>query len=56
LKAGDVVTAVNGNPIGGADDLTTAISSAKPGEKVELTVDRGGNQLTLTATLATRPS
>jgi S1-C subfamily serine protease len=42
--------------IGGADDLTTAISGAKPGDKVELTVNRDGSELTLTATLGTRPS
>jgi putative serine protease PepD len=56
LKTGDVVTAVNGDSIRGADDLTTAISGAKPGDKVELTVNRDGSQLTLTATLGTRPS
>jgi S1-C subfamily serine protease len=47
---------VNGKAITGASDLTTAIASAKPGDKVELTVNRDGDQLTLTATLETRPS
>ena len=56
LQSGDVVTAVNGKAITGASDLTTAIASAKPGDKVELTVNRDGDQLTLTATLGTRPS
>jgi putative serine protease PepD len=56
LQSGDVVTAVNGKAITGASDLTTAIASAKPGDKVELTVNRDGDQLTLTATLETRPS
>jgi putative serine protease PepD len=56
LQSGDVVTAVNGKSVTGASDLTTAIASAKPGDKVELAVTRDGNQLTLTATLGTRPS
>ena len=47
---------MNGKSITEASDLTTAIAGAKPGDKVELTVNRDGNRLTITATLGTRPS
>jgi putative serine protease PepD len=56
LKAGDVVTALDGNEIGSGDDLTRAIDSHKPGDEVTLTYRRGGSEHTVQLTLATRPS
>jgi putative serine protease PepD len=56
LKAGDVVTAVDGTKIVGGDDLTRAIDSHKPGDEVTLTYRRGGEEHTTDVTLATRPS
>jgi putative serine protease PepD len=56
LKAGDVVTALDGNDIGSGDDLTRAIDSHKPGDEVTLTYRRGGSEHSVQLTLATRPS
>jgi S1-C subfamily serine protease len=53
---GDVVTAVNGQPVQGFDDLVTYLaSSAQSGQTLKLTVLRGGKEETVNATLAARP-
>jgi len=56
VKTGDVVTAFNGEPIANADELTAAVIAAKPGEKVTLTIQRGGATQHLSLTLGTQPS
>ena len=56
LRAGDVVTAIDGDEIGSADELRTRIDARKPGDEVELTVERGAETQTLKVTLGTRPS
>jgi putative serine protease PepD len=56
LKSGDVITEINGIPILDANKLTAAVSSHNPGDKLEITVKRGGSTLTITATLGTRPA
>ena len=56
LKSGDVITAIDGTPILNANKLTAAVSSHSPGDKLKITVTRGGSTLTLTATLGTRPA
>jgi putative serine protease PepD len=56
LRAGDVVTAIDGDEIGSADELRTRIDARKPGDEVELTVERDGDTQKLTVTLGTRPS
>lgn len=53
---GDVITALDGNPIGSADDLVSALAAKRPGERVELTVSRGGRTRTVQVTLGTRPA
>jgi S1-C subfamily serine protease len=50
LKAGDVITAVGGTPVGSVDDLTAALGKLGPGP-VQLTVARGTSTRTVTATL-----
>jgi len=52
LKAGDVITKVNGEAVADAGDLTRRIGSMKPGDKVELTYMRDGAEKTATARLA----
>ncbi|MET0839338.1 MAG: trypsin-like peptidase domain-containing protein [Marmoricola sp.] len=42
LKVGDVIRKVDGKPVGNSIDLVVAIRSHVPGEKVTLTVERGG--------------
>jgi len=56
MKTGDVITAVDGQTIAGPDALTSAITAAHPGDEVKLTLRRGGETKTLTATLGTRPA
>jgi putative serine protease PepD len=56
LKAGDVITAVDGNSIASGDDLSRAIDAHKPGQQITVTYTRGGNEHTVTVTLGTRPN
>ena len=56
LKAGDVITAVDGKQITDSSELVDAIANRQPGDQVKLTVRRASNTLTLTATLGTQPA
>jgi putative serine protease PepD len=56
LRPGDVVTEVDGEPIDSADALRGAVESHKPGDEVELTLQRNGESATVTVTLGTRPA
>jgi putative serine protease PepD len=56
LRSSDVVTAVGGREIASGDDLTRAIDSHKPGDRVTLSYRRGGSEHRVELTLATRPS
>jgi putative serine protease PepD len=56
LKAGDVVTAVEGTTIASADELTRTIDSHKPGDTITVTYRRGGSEHSVQLKLATRPS
>lgn len=52
LKTGDVVTATDGRPIGGATDLRNRIGLMPAGSKLSLTVKRGDEEKVITATIA----
>ncbi|WP_205709638.1 S1C family serine protease, partial [Kineococcus siccus] len=56
VRAGDVVTAVDGVPVTGFDSLTATIRGKAVGSEVALTVVRDGNAVTLNATLTARPA
>ncbi|GAA2095047.1 S1C family serine protease [Actinomadura alba] len=51
LKAGDIITAFDGKPVGGPDDLLAMIRSHAPGDKVKLTYKRGSAEQTVEVTL-----
>jgi putative serine protease PepD len=51
VKPGDVIIAFNGQPVAGPDDLIVAIRSRVPGERVELTIRRGDQELTIPVVL-----
>jgi S1-C subfamily serine protease len=51
LKAGDVVTAVGDRPVTTSTELTAAVRSKAPGDKVTLTVRRGNDTSTTEVTL-----
>jgi putative serine protease PepD len=55
LQAGDVVTAVDGEPVNDPDDVAAAIDDRGPGERVSVTVNRGGSEETVDVTLGSRP-
>jgi putative serine protease PepD len=54
LKAGDVVTAVDGTSVASAEKLREIINAHKPGDKVTLTIRRGSTTKTVQATLGSR--
>ncbi len=56
LKAGDVITAIDGAPIADSNALTAIVGEHQPGDTLKLTVKRGGSTLDLTAKLGTRPA
>jgi S1-C subfamily serine protease len=51
-----VITAVDGQPVSGMDDVITAVDSKKPGDSLELTLLHGGDTRTVTVDLADRPA
>jgi S1-C subfamily serine protease len=51
LQAGDVVTAVGDRPVTTSTELTAAVRSKAPGDKVALTVQRGNDTSTAEVTL-----
>jgi len=54
LRSGDVIVAAGGRELTGPDDLRSAVSSHRPGDKVDITWSRGGAQQSATVTLASR--
>jgi putative serine protease PepD len=56
IKPGDVITAIGGQRTAGADSVIASIRSHQPGQRVTVTVERGGSTHTVTATLTTESS
>jgi putative serine protease PepD len=56
LRAGDVVTAIDGKPVRSADALVAAVDEHEPGDEVTLKVRRDGRLRDVNVTLGTRPS
>jgi len=56
LRAGDVVTQVDGTKIDSADALQSAIDAKQPGDTVSLTFKRNGETQVVQIKLASRPS
>jgi S1-C subfamily serine protease len=52
---GDIVTKVNGKKVTGMEDVINAVNAASAGEKMTLTVLRGGSTKDVTVTLGVRP-
>jgi Lon-like protease len=49
LEVGDLIVEVDGEPVEGTDDLRDAFADVEPGDQVELTVEREGKSVELTA-------
>lgn len=56
LQVGDVITAIGGTTIDQNHQIADLIKAKKPGDKVDLTVTRGTQTLTLNVALAASPS
>jgi S1-C subfamily serine protease len=55
LKAGDVITAIDGKAVASVDDLTHIIHGDKIGQEIQVTYYRGSNQSTASLTLVQSP-
>ncbi len=53
---GDVIVEADGKKIATADELRSAISARKPGDRISITYVRAGTKHTVQLTLASRPS
>jgi serine protease Do len=51
LKQGDVITGAGGQPVKQVGDLPRIVAGTAPGQKLDLTILRGGNEMQLAATL-----
>lgn len=56
LRAGDIITAIDGHAVTGPSDVVAAIAGHKPGDQVKITVRRGSGTRSVTATLGTQPA
>jgi serine protease Do len=56
VKRGDIITAIDGKPVGSSEEVVHIVSAKDPGAKVKLTVFRGGKEMTLVASLGDRPT
>jgi len=55
LRVGDRIVRVGGERIVDSDDVATAIASRKPGDVIEIVVQRDGSERTVRVTLGTQP-
>jgi S1-C subfamily serine protease len=55
-QAGDIIVAVNGTEIGEETSLTDVLFTHKPGDKVQVTVERNGSQQTVPVSLGRPPA
>ena len=55
IQPGDVITGVDGDQVRDPEDVAQAIEDNKPGDRVELKVQRGGSEQTVQVTLGQRP-
>jgi S1-C subfamily serine protease len=56
IKAGDVIVKVDGKSVGTAAELGGVVRTYKPGDKVVIVLDRGGDTETVKATLGEAPT
>jgi len=54
LAQGDVITRIGGKDVTSAEDVTAAVADRKPGDTIDITIDRNGQTRTVTAKIGTR--
>jgi serine protease Do len=55
LQVGDIITAINGQPVHAPRDLARSVGMTQPDHEVQLTVVRDGHERQVTATVANNP-
>ncbi len=53
---GDIITKLDGSKVAGMEELVTVIDGKEPGEEIEVTLLRGGDEKTVSVKLANRPA
>jgi S1-C subfamily serine protease len=56
IKKNDVIIALAGNAVDSPDQLGGQVRKLKPGDKVDVIYERGGEQQTVSVTIGTRPA
>ena len=56
IKEGDVIRKLNGQTVGGRDQLTAIVTNISPGTEVNLEILRDGQPMTIRLTLGERPA
>ena len=56
LRAGDVITSIDGREVTDPDDVAEIVSDHEPGDEVEIELMRDGERRTFTVELSTRPA
>jgi putative serine protease PepD len=56
LRAGDVVTKIDGRPVADPSELSSAVNSKAVGDHIKLTVRRNGSEQEIDVALAARPA
>jgi S1-C subfamily serine protease len=55
LRNGDVITSIDGKDVKAAEDVTSAVSTHKPGDEIKVTYRRGDETKDATVKLGERP-
>jgi len=56
LKAGDLITAVNGQAVSSVNQFIATVANYSPGDTVSLSVNRSGSSITVKVKLGTQPA
>jgi serine protease Do len=56
LLGGDIITAINGEPVRTHDEYLARVKTMRPGQRVKVTLFRDGRGRELIVTVAERPS
>ncbi|HEX3707910.1 MAG TPA: trypsin-like peptidase domain-containing protein [Mycobacteriales bacterium] len=56
IKGGDVITAINGQAMAGADAVIAAVRTFQPGDHISVSYQRNGSSKTVTVTLSSEAS
>jgi S1-C subfamily serine protease len=56
VQQGDIITAIDGQPVAGGGDVIVQLRQKKVGDTISITLDRNGKEMTVQATLVERPA